>query len=278
MSIVSKPRLDSTLRFAALVLLAAVAGGASGQQLRPASTQPLASVPDRQRAGNARKATSTFDSAGIVSISCDGAVDWETLFKGQTTASFREEVLPVLKGTRFLVTLERDGTVRVATRATVEPANPEAAARATSSIRNFGGVIATVLQGWASFAVTADLPAGTDEYKLDKAGDHYLMVFKNGSADVAVTLDRYFTMSDGLAESADGSMARPNSTAAPSGYLVTSWNMAFPRGTGRDLSVDARYMPVEGVEVPSEMVLHSSLPSFGEITLPLVLTNYEFQR
>jgi hypothetical protein len=248
----------------------------------------LTSAEQRQVFAGMNRTYSTLDSAGIVPpIVFDVTEDYQTGFKtdprSRTDPIFRDQVLPVLNGVRFHVTVSADfmseGGLQIQPQLGVAPKTDQATNRVVGVVRSTIPMLRNVLQNWLLFSENGIKEAQNGTISVEEVDGRYRMTLNGPRANFSISMDHGFLIDHESIDTSGGSMTiYPKFSRSSEGLLLTDWRASFGPASQNNYAVQVNYTEVQGIKLPALMTLKMQLPGEGLMTLPFSIRNYQFSK
>jgi hypothetical protein len=233
-------------------------------------------LPERKEVmRQARESYGGLKGQGLTEFRFDVVPDWDAFFKAQAQGLGQDELLPALKQVHFHVVVGPDGASNISHQSDVAPPSEELATRMRQSIGGMEQVVTGFLQTWSGYAMGPPLPPVDSEYQIEDLGKNYRFTYKDGPADVVLTLGRDFAIEEMKVTSSEFSGSiHPTLLAAKTGFRLTGYEGTFKAGSNDGkMSASIEHSEVDGIQLPEKVKVVITLPAGQVLDLPLVFTN-----
>jgi hypothetical protein len=223
-------------------------------------------IPDkRDIVKQARAAYYSLRNRGLDEFQSSVQPNWRLVLKDQLAAdpANAEKALTMLNGIHFVVSLGRDGAVKITHREDVAPVNEQAAEGFKQIFSGMEQAMSGFFDSWSPFMLTSPFPEVAGEYTLEELNDQYHLSYKDGPAAIATTMSKDLVISEIKVDSPEfKSVLKPQFTKSAQGFLLSGYEATY-QGTGGggasvQLNVRIENQPVSGLQLPRKLNLDGS--------------------
>jgi hypothetical protein len=232
-----------------------------------ADKKPAAKPPDqnKQILHQARAAYYNLRNEGLLEFRANVVPDWspilEPLRKNADAASI-ERAKKILGGLHFELALDKSNKVSVTHSADSNPENPEMAKGFNQIFEGMEQALKGFFDTWSPFMLTSMFPDEDSEFQLDDLGDKYRLSYKEGDADVVLTMSKNFVLSEAKVTSPKfTSLLWPEFNATSKGFVLSGYTADY-RSTSGDETVKLKTRigsrDVNALQLPGKLTLDAN--------------------
>ena len=172
-----------------------------------------------------------------------------------------DAAIVVLSKIYFLTKLNADNTV-VTTHNSPDATNQQMENGLRQVYDGANQMLSGFFDTWKSFVTTSPFPGSGVKYQIDRNGEFYIVSYKDGSADVTLTMDPNYVLTDvRVVTSEFNSDIEPKYSATSNGLLLASYHAVYQTGKPEEatnLDVAIGYQDVGGFDLPGTLNLSGS--------------------
>ncbi len=231
-------------------------------------TVPLAYGADRadkrEIIKQARAAYYSLRGRGLDEFESSVQPNWRLVLKDQLAAdpASAEKALTMLNGIHFLVSLGRDGAVKITHREDVAPVNEQAAEGFKQIFSGMEQAMSGFFDSWSPFMLTSPFPEVAGDYTLEELNNQYHLSYKDGPAAIATAMSKDLVISEIKVDSPEfKSVLKPQFTKSAQGLLLSGYEATYQgAGGGASVILNVRIenQPVNGMQLPQKLNLDGS--------------------
>lgn len=212
----------------------------------------------------ARRAYYNLRSEGLSGFECSISPNWEALLKGQVNDDDQspeaveerqkniQSTVETLSQIHFDVAVTSDGSVNL----THNDLSDQSEQMMAALKQIYGGMeqmTSGFFDTWKQFMLSAPFPEVSSDYQIQARGQQYLLIYRDGTSDVATTMGRDFAISNLKITAAEfDSSIQPSFTRTPKGYLLSGYTASYqsqkPEGS-TELKARINYQTVDGFQM-----------------------------
>jgi hypothetical protein len=217
---------------------------------------------------------------GLLEFRCNALPDWDLTYKSAGADKIgSEQLLPILRNTRFKVVRGPDGASTISHESDVAPPDENVAERLRKSIGGIEQALTGFYQTWSQFEFNTLLPdQGSDDTVVELDGK-YRLSYQEADTAVVTTLDHDFRFEqiEITSPTWNGSLRRQWSNTE-NGLLLAGYGASFRTGSSASvLSVTVEYEEIEGLKLPS--AINAEIPlAKGQVPIRVVFADYEIKK
>jgi hypothetical protein len=253
-----------------VTLVLVLAGLAAGLALAP----PLERASDSSQRDVIRRASAAYYSLkdrGLLSCQCEVVPDWDGLFQTvKPAAGAQDQLLPLLKQTRFQVTIGPTGASSVSHEAGYPPPNEQVAERLRMEIMSIERLVTGFFEMWSPFSFDSPFPDAQTEFKLEDTAGQYRISYQQGPIAVVTTMaaDYALTGMDVKGPQVEVHF-HPQWQRVEGLYMLSVIKAEFATGSAAMQQMEAKvaYQDIEGWELPSTLAVKLISPSAHSLNL-----------
>src|SRR5208282_370458 len=188
----------------------------------------------REIVRRARQSYYSLKKQGLLEFRCNALPDWDSMYESlKTDTAGREQLLPMLQKARFRIVLSPDGGSTISHESDVAPPDEKIAQRLRDTIGGTEQMLTGFYQTWSQFVLNTLLPEEGSEYTVDDLGGKYRLSYKEGAADVVITLNHDFRIEEIEVTSPQFSAASKTQWSnTPKGLLLAAYGAAIKTASG----------------------------------------------
>ncbi len=216
----------------------------------------------------AKDSSYSLSERGLSELRCDVEPDWDSTFAStKTAASFREQVLPLLKAMRFQAVVGGTGVAAVSHQLDAAPADQSVADRVRDAANGFEQIVDGFFESWSQFMVNSPLPEPDGKYSFEARDGAYYLSLKQGSDDVDIVMSHDLTITETKVAGREvNGTIDPHFIKRQDKLVLDSYD-AEP-SSSQKLDVSVRYQEVRGLLLP-ELVEASMRLSDSAVKFPI---------
>jgi hypothetical protein len=211
----------------------------------------------------ARNSYYSLKNQGLVEFQCSMTPDWKALLQDtrKTDPGAADRATQILSQLQFTVSLGTAGSAKV-THTTVTPTNNDMAAGLNQIYGGMEQMVSGFFDTWSPFMISSPFPEADDTYELADQGQQWALSYKQGTADVATTMDKNFAIRELKVTTPEfSSVIQPQFTSSAQGFLLAGYVADYvgksPSETTH-LQVGIAYQSVNGFQLPQKLNLGGS--------------------
>ncbi|MGE5324034.1 MAG: hypothetical protein ACM3SW_14285 [Actinomycetota bacterium] len=208
----------------------------------------------------ARAAYYNLRSNGLIAFQASIVPNWDPMIKEQLKTATPETVqraTNALNSLHFAMSLDSANKVDV-THSADGPAANQQMAKAFDQI--FGGMeqaVKGVFATWSPFMLTSVFPEVDSDYQVQELSQQYLVTYKDGDADVVLTMAKDFAVSEVKVTTKEfTSTVWPEFTPTAKGYVLSGYKAHYQSVAGNDtteLNIKLENREVSTLQLPDKM-------------------------
>ena len=228
----------------------------------------------------ARAAYYSLRKLGLSEFQANIKPNWEMTLKKEleTNPEGAQNGLKMLNGLHFSMTLDPAGNVKVEHRSDAPPPNEQVAAGFNQIYSGMDQAVSGFFATWSLFMLTSPFPAVESAYQLEEVNGQYRLSYKEGSSDVATTMNKDLTIIEIVVNSPEfKSTIKPQISKSPKGFLLSGYEGDYKptSGTGDvQLKVRLDYQQVSGLQLPNKLDMDSVYDG-APTQMQLVFSDYQ---
>jgi hypothetical protein len=183
------------------------------------------------------------------------------------------QALKTLHGLKFWMVLAADDRVKVDHQVMLPAPSDQLLASFKQISAGMDQIITGFFATWSFFMLRTPFPNVDSEYQLADEGNHYVISYKDGDANVTVRMNKSFEMTElSVVSPKFKSTTRPRFMKNDKGYILVGYSSHYEPnlGPGRtDLDLDLTYQEVKGLQLPLTLrakSVYDGNPNQTEIT------------
>jgi hypothetical protein len=229
---------------------------------------------DKKVIDDTRQAYSILRHMGVSQLTASVVPNWDPFFVGIEPAQ-RAGGLKLANKLRFTMTANANGAINVTH--TVVGARPNKAtiAALNSIAQGIELSVTGFLMSWMPFMMTHLIPEELDRFVLQDLGEQYVLTFKEGPADVTLTMTKDLEITE--LKTALGTV-RPQLIRTRHGFVLTGYEGDNESQVSGHIVFKATVtsQPVSGMQLPSRLVLNGTVGG-TPLQVDLGFTNYQLK-
>lgn len=217
----------------------------------------------RQVITDARQAYYNLPAQGMAGFQCSVTPNWETLLRDalKENPDGVDRAIKLLSQLRFVVALGEDGKVKL-----THNELPGQSKETNDGLAQIYGGMEQMTSGfydtWSLFVINSPLPQPDSKFQLQAGGPLYLLAYTEGTAEIATTLTKDFSISEMKVTTPEfDSVIHPEFTKFPKGFLLNAYTASYESknpGETTHLRVLIDYQEVDGVQMLRKLGLSGS--------------------
>jgi hypothetical protein len=214
-------------------------------------------------------------------LRCVAQPDWDYFYKSLNPDKVAsEQLLPILKSTRFTVLLGPDGASTVSHESDIAPPSEEVAERIRQSVDGMEQILTGFFHTWSGFMFTSLLPEADSKYHLEDLGEKYALSFDENADRVAMVLNHQFAIEEVKVNTSKfDATLHPQWSPGSKGLLLTGYDANYKEATSDPVkvSVQIEYREVEGLSLPSSV--NAEVPyAASHVSIRLAFLDYQVKK
>jgi len=251
-----------------------------------ADKKPDAKAPDKNKevVRQARAAYYNLRNEGLVEFHANVVPDWSpTLDPLRKTADAAtiERATRILNGLHFAMSLDSSNKVKVTHSADAPAENPEMAKGFNQIFEGMEQAITGFFDTWSPFMLTSMFPEVDGVYQVDDLGDKYRLSYKEGDADVVLTMGKNYVLSEAKVTSPKfTSFIWPEFTATSKGFVLAGYKADYRSVSGNEttkLNIKIASREVNALQLPSILTL-DAIYNGSPYLMQLGFADYEVKK
>jgi hypothetical protein len=264
--------------FAAIVICA------SGVLAGPVCHASDKTVDRKDVVRQARAAYYNLRSNGLVGFQASIVPNWDPMLKEQLKTATPETVqaaTKALNSLHFAMTLDDSNKVNVTHSADGPAANQQMAKAFDQIFEGMEQAVKGVFATWSPFMLTSVFPEVDSDYQVEQLSQQYLLTYKDGDADVVLTLGKDFAVREVKVTTKEfTSMVWPEFTATAKGYVLSGYKAHYQSVAGNDtteLNIKLENREVSTLQLPDKMNI-DAVYNGSPYQIELAFADYQVQK
>lgn len=226
-----------------------------------------------------RRATESYYSLrklGLLEFKATFQPNWALMAKN---AEANPEAMKMLNSLVLSVSLRPDGSVRVTndTKVPIPTGQKE-------TVKQLRAAMEETLSGffltWNLFMLNSPFPAVESEYEIQDFDGAYLLAYREGSADVSMTMTRDLAITE-IKVFAGGfkTSVKPQLTKTEKGYVLVGYQATYEPTSGpgnAKLTLQLDYQEVNGLQLPRKLNLDATYDG-APVQMELQFSQYQLK-
>jgi hypothetical protein len=232
----------------------------------------------------ARAAYYNLRNEGLIEFRASVVPDWgPTLEPVRKTADAAavERAKKILGGLHFAMSVDSANKVQVTHSADVPAENAEMAKGFDQIFAGMEQALTGFFDTWSPFMLTSMFPDVDSEYQFDDLGDKYRVSYKEGDADVALTMGKNFVLSEAKVTSPKfTSFIWPEFTASSKGFVLSGYTADYRSTSGDEttkLKIKIASREVNALQLPASLTL-DAVYNGNPYLMQLAFTDFQVQK
>jgi hypothetical protein len=222
----------------------------------------------------ARQAYYNLRNEGLVEFQCSSWPNWEAMIADlrKTNPAAADEGLKTLNQIRFSVSLGPDGAVAV-THNDVPAGNDEMVKSLNQIYSGMEQTLTGFYQTASIFLLMPPFPEVDSEYQLEEQETQYRLLYKEGAADVVITMSKDLAITSLRIKTAEfDSTIETRFTKTAKGFLLARYVGDYQSKSSAEsthLNVRIDYLEASGLQLPQKVNLtgtYGGNPVAGEVS------------
>jgi len=212
----------------------------------------------------ARQSYYNLTNTGLDGFRCQVQPDFDTTFKALKAAPIvQDQVLPILRKTRFELLVGPNGASTVSHQSELPPPNEDVAGRVRNATTGTEQILTGFMETWSQFMINSTpLPDADGDYQLEDLGNKYRITSKQPSADAIILMDRDYEIAELKVTTPElAGTIWPKFSRIKDQFILVSYVYRAESENPQELSVKIEYGDVEGFKLPSKVTATMKLPS-----------------
>lgn len=232
----------------------------------------------------ARAAYYNLRNEGLIEFRASVVPDWgptlEPVSKTADAAAI-ERAKKILGGLHFAMSLDSANKVKVTHSADVSAENAEMAKGFNQIFEGMEQALTGFFETWSPFMLTSMFPEVDSEYQVDDLGDKYRVSYKEGDADVVLTMGKNFVLSEAKVTSPKfTSFIWPEFTATGKGLVLSAYTADYRSASGDEttkLKIKIGSREINALQLPASLTL-DAVYNGNPYLMQLAFTDFQVQR
>lgn len=264
--------------FAALVICV------SGLLTGPACHASDKTVDRKDVVRQARAAYYNLRSNGLVEFQASIVPNWAPMLKEQLKTAPPETVqaaTKALNSLHFAMSLDSANKVNVTHSADGPAANQQMAKAFDQIFDGMEQAVKGVFATWSPFMLTSVFPEVDSDYQVEELSQQYLVSYKDGDADVLLTLGKDFAVRELKVTSKQfTSMVWPEFASTSKGFVLSGYKAHYQSVAGNDtteLNIKIDNREVNALQLPGKMNI-DAVYNGSPYQIELAFADYQVQK
>jgi len=212
---------------------------------------------------------------GLTQMTAQVIPNWDPFFVS-IEPDRRATGLKLANRLRFTMTADSNGAINVTHRVVGPRPNKATMAALNSIAQGIELSVTGFLMSWMPFMMTHLIPDQLDQFVLQDLGNDYVLTFKEGPAEVSVTMTKDLVITE--LKTALGSV-KPQLMRTKNGFLLTGYEGDNESQVSGRIVFKATVasQPVLGMQLPSRLVLNGTIGG-TPLQVDLGFTNYQLKK
>ncbi|HET7873206.1 MAG TPA: hypothetical protein VFL42_11885, partial [Terriglobales bacterium] len=248
--------------------------------------QPVAKTLEQKQdvLRQARAAYYNLRSEGLLEFQANVVPDWNPILeplRKSADAQSIERAKRILGGLHFAMSLDRSNTVKVTHSSDAPPENADLAKGFNQIFEGMEQALTGFFETWSPFMLTSMFPDVDSEFQLDDLGDKYKVSYKDGDADVVLTMGKNFVLSEAKVTSPKfSSFIWPEFTATSKGLVLSGYSADY-RSTNSDeitkLKIKIGNREINALQLPGTVTL-DAIYNGNPYLMQLAFADFQVQK
>lgn len=208
----------------------------------------------------AKAAYYNLPSHGFAQLHASIVPDWEPMLKSQlqnATPDTVQRARDALNSLHFAISLDSAGQIGITHSLSGSAANEKMAKAFDQIFSGMEQAVKGVFATWSPFMLTSVFPAVDGDYKVVELGQQYLISYKDGDADVLLTMGKDLAIREvKVTTDKFTSLVWPAFTRTSQGLVISGYKAHYQSVAGNDtteLEIKIGNRKVDALEVPSDL-------------------------
>ncbi len=229
---------------------------------------------DKKILDDMRQSYSTLQRQGLLELKASVTPNWEPLLVGVAPAR-RPAALKLAAKLHFSVMADAKGSVTVTHQIMGRPSDKVASEALETLAKGIERSVYGFLMSWVPFMLSHLIPEKLDHFVLQDLGKEYLLSFKDGGADVSVSMTKEFVIRE--LKTSQGSL-KPLLQQTRNGFVLTGYEGDYQDAALGHVTLKATLdsQVVGRMQLPRTVVLSSTIGE-SRTRVELGFTNYQLK-
>lgn len=232
----------------------------------------------------ARAAYYNLRNEGLVQFQASIVPDWSPILdplRKTAQPEAIENAKKVLSGLHFAMSLDSSNKVNVTHSADAPAANPEIAKGFDQIFDGMEQAVKGFFDTWSPFMLTSMFPDVDGDYQLNDLGDKYRLSYRDGDADVVLTMGKNFVLSEAKVTSPKfTSFIWPEFTVTSKGFVLSGYKADYQSTSGAEttkLNIKIVNREVNALQLPGNLSV-DAVYNGSQYLVELGFADYKVQK